>query len=127
VPEDDDALAADRIDHGREVVHPALDGRDRTQRHGVGDPGPALVEADEAPHRRQALEEAHEGGLLPHDLDVVRVIRDEDDVARPLAEDLVGCPSGPLTYSVRGCMGARDLSPAAANGRAGSAIVCTMC
>jgi hypothetical protein len=36
------------------------------------------------------LEEARDRRLLPHDLDVVRVIGDEDDVARAATEDLVG-------------------------------------
>ena len=90
VAEDDDPLAADCIDDGRDVVHPALDGGNRAQRYGVGDARAPLVEADHPSHRRQALQEARQLRLFPHDLDVVGVIRDEDDVARASAKDLVG-------------------------------------
>src|SRR3984893_13295907 len=90
VPEDDDALAAHLVDDGRDVVHPPLDRRDGTQRHRVGNAGAPLVEADTPPHRRQSLEEARQRRTFPHDLDVVRMIWDEDDLARASPEDLVG-------------------------------------
>ena len=90
VTEEDDARAAHGVDDGGDVVHPTLDGGNRTERDRVGDAGAPLVEADHASHGRQALEEACDRRLLPHDLDVVWVIRHEDDVARAAAEHLVG-------------------------------------
>lgn len=90
MPEDDDALAAHFVDDGRDVVHPPLDRRDGTERHRVGDASASLVEADHPPHRRQALEEARQRRIFPHDFDVVGMIRDEDDVARAAPEHLVG-------------------------------------
>jgi hypothetical protein len=96
VPEDDDALAAHLVDDGRDVVHPPLDRRDGTQRHRVGNAGAPLVEADHPPHRRQALEEARQRRIFPHDLDVIGMIRNEDDLARAPPKDLVAGAPGAI-------------------------------
>jgi hypothetical protein len=77
VPEDCCPARTRGIHDRADVVHPLLQGVQRSQRHGVGDARPALVEAKEPAERRQAAKEARERRLLPHHLDIAGPRRDE--------------------------------------------------
>ena len=81
-------LAARRVHHRAHVVHARLEvGQPDAA---VGEPGPALVEADQPCERAQALEEACVLRVLPVDLEVGEEPRDEHEVERPVAGHLVG-------------------------------------
>ena len=73
-----------------EVVHARLQGREL----GIGDPiresGPALVEEDQAGERSQPFEEARQRRLLPGRLDMGDPAGHPDQVARAVADDLIG-------------------------------------
>jgi hypothetical protein len=87
-PEQSRALGARGVHDRPDVVDPLLE-RGRLG-DGVGEPGPALVEEDQARESAEALEEASEWKRVPLKLEVGGEPEDEDDVDRPLAYDLVG-------------------------------------
>ena len=76
------------VHHGAHVVDLLLERRGAAR--AVGHPGAAAVVEDHAAEAAQAVEEARHGGVLPERLDGGERLRDEDDVALALAEDLVG-------------------------------------
>lgn len=56
----------------------------------IGEPGAALVEADEPGEGAEALQEASRPGILPVVLEVGHEARHEDEVERPRPGDLIG-------------------------------------
>jgi hypothetical protein len=75
------------VGNGSEIVH-AVGGRARTER-AIRQPRAALVEEHQSPHAREALEVVAEEGDLPHELDIGDEPRDEQDVGRSAADDLI--------------------------------------
>jgi hypothetical protein len=56
----------------------------------VGHAGSALVEDDQARHRSEALEQPRVCWALPRELDMVRHVRDPDEIGRSVAHHLEG-------------------------------------
>src|SRR5205823_11406522 len=56
----------------------------------IGQARAALVEDDQTREGGEPLEEARQRRLLPRQLDVRHPARDEDEIQRPFADDLVG-------------------------------------
>src|SRR5262249_48714601 len=90
VAEQRGTLRTDRLEHGADVVHALLEGRQLVVGDAVGESCAALVEEDEAREGGEALEEVRHRRLLPHQLDVRDPARNVDEVARPLARHLIG-------------------------------------
>jgi hypothetical protein len=84
------SLRSDGIHHSPNVVHPLLQDRDLGRGHPVGQPGSALVEDDQPGERSQPTPEGGLRGVVPGQLDVGDPAGNEDEVDRPLADDLVG-------------------------------------
>ena len=87
-PEQGRPLGPGGVHDRPDVVDPLLEGRHLGDR--VGQPGAALVEEDQARERAEPLEEASERRRLPLELEVGGEAEDEDQVDRPVADDLVG-------------------------------------
>ena len=80
-------LGAGGVHHGADVVHARVE---VGQADGaVGEPGPALVEADQPRERAEPLEDPRAPRMLPVDLEVREEPGHEDEVERPVARDLV--------------------------------------
>jgi hypothetical protein len=85
------ALRPGSLQHHANVVHPQLEARNFVERDGVGEPAPALVEADQPAETREPLEESRELWRLPLSLDRVPELGHEQEVARArTAQHLVG-------------------------------------
>ena len=80
-------LAADRVEDRTDVRHRLLEGR--RARGTVGQALTALVEEDQAREGREPVEQARGRRVLPDGLDVEDEARDEHEVERTLAMDLV--------------------------------------
>jgi hypothetical protein len=85
--EDRGLVGADRLEHRVEVVHLLLERWRRV--HGIRQPGAPPVEQDQPRERRQALEAVSGSGLLPQHLQMRRGAGDHDQIARPVARDLI--------------------------------------
>ena len=85
-PEQRGPFAADRVHDGPQVVHPRLD---REAARPVGEADAAGVDDDQPAAFGQPLAELGEVRRLPERVQV-REERKEDEVGRPLADDLVG-------------------------------------
>jgi phage terminase large subunit-like protein len=88
--EDRGALGADAVHHGADVVHPLFQRRQLVGRDGIGHPGAALVEQDQARERGETLEAGGEVGQFPGELDVRDPAGHVDQVYWAVADDLVG-------------------------------------
>ena len=100
-PEEGRPLRAGGVHDRPDVVDPQLQGRRLGD--GIGQPGAALVEDDQSRERGEPLEEASLRGRLPLELEVGGEAEDEDEVDRPIADDLVGIEASPdLAYRVSG-------------------------
>ena len=84
------ALGADGVHDGAHVVHPLFERRQTVDGHAVGETRAALVEEDEAREGGEAAQEAREARLAPEVLEVRDPAHDEDEVERPVADDLIG-------------------------------------
>ena len=84
------ALGARRVHHRANVADPLLEDRKLVHRHPVGETHAALVEQQQPRERGEAVEEPSLSRILPGELDVTHPTGNEDEVDRPLAEDLVG-------------------------------------
>jgi len=82
-------LRAGRVHHRPDVLHPVLR-RDGLLWHPVGETDPAHVEPEHPGEARQPVDELLDEALLPDHLEMARPVEHEDDVARPVADDLVG-------------------------------------
>jgi hypothetical protein len=82
-------LRAGRVHHGSDVLHPVLR-CDGLLGHAVGEADAAHVEPEHPREARQPVDELLDEALLPDHLEMARPVEDEDDVARPFADDLVG-------------------------------------
>ena len=82
------ALGAGGVHHRAHVVHALLQRRD--PQHPVRQPGPALVEQDQPPHRGQPPVEGRQRRPLPAGLERAHPAVHEHDVQRPVADHLVG-------------------------------------
>ena len=80
-------LAADRLHHGTDVVHPLLETRHAGDP--IREPIAAFVEDDDARESGQAVEELAVAGKLVEELDVRDEPRDEHQVAGTLTDHLV--------------------------------------
>ena len=80
------ALRARRVHHRPHVVHSRLEARDPAD--AIGEAGAALVEQDQAPHRRQPLVEVDVAAVLPRQLDVRHEPGHDHDVVLALADNL---------------------------------------
>ena len=89
VPEKRRPLGANGVHYAANVFHPLLQGRQRRERNGIRDARPPLIEAEESAEGREATKETGQRRLLPHDFDVAAPVRDEHEVARTAADDLV--------------------------------------
>jgi len=89
-PEQRGAPRARRLHHRAHVVAPLLESRQRRERHGIGHSGSAFVEAEKPTEACEAIQEARHRGLFPHDLHVGGPPRNEDEIARAIADDLIG-------------------------------------
>ena len=87
-PEQGGPLGARGVHDRPDVVAALLERRNLGD--GIGQPGAALVEDDQAREGAEPLEEASERSRLPLQLEVRGKTEDEDQVARPVADDLVG-------------------------------------
>ncbi len=87
-PEQGRPLGPGGVHDRPDVVDPLLERRHLGD--GVGQPGAALVEDDQARERAEPLEEASERRRLPLELEVGGEAEHEDQVDRPVADDLVG-------------------------------------
>ena len=87
---DDRRLARpDGVHHRLEIVYPRLD-RDHSLRDaGARHPDTPHVEPEHREKRRERLMELVQQRLLGDRLEVARPVEDEDDVRRPVADDLV--------------------------------------
>jgi hypothetical protein len=90
VTEERRAFRSDRVQHCSHVVYPFLERRELLVRHAVGEAGAAFVEEDEPREGGEPLEEVRHGRVVPHELDVRDPTGHVDEVARSLADDLVG-------------------------------------
>jgi len=86
--EQDGVVRSRRVHHGADVVHPRVEREPADRR--VGETGAALVEEEHPRERGQLLEQRVELGALPRREHVVEPAAHEDDVARAVADDLVG-------------------------------------
>ena len=77
------------VHHRADVLHPVLRG-DGLLGHAVGEADPAHVEPEHPREARQPVDDLLDEALLPEHLEMARPVEDEDDVARPAADDLVG-------------------------------------
>ena len=84
------SIASGGVHHRADVVDPCLERRQRLHRHRIGHADAALVEQDESPDRRQASPELREWGHIPLGFLMARPLVRQDEIDRPLAEDLVG-------------------------------------
>jgi hypothetical protein len=80
VPEERRRLAPDGVHDRSHVVHPRLEVRE--PHVSVGQPGPALVEADEPGERPEPPQHVGIGRVLPVDLEMREEPGDEDEVER---------------------------------------------
>ena len=87
-PEERRPLGPGGIHHRSDVVDPLLECRHLGD--GVGEPGAALVEKDEAREGADPLEEASDRRHLPLELEMGGEAEDEDQVDWPVAHDLIG-------------------------------------
>ena len=87
-PEQRRALGSGGVHDRPHVVDPLLESRRLRDR--VGQPGAALVEDDQARERGEPLEEVGERGHVPEELEVGGEAEHQDEVDRPVADDLVG-------------------------------------
>ncbi len=87
-PEQRRALGPDLVQDRLHVVHALLEREDL--RAAVGHAGAALVEQDHAAERGEPPEECDVRGRLPGRLDVGDESRNEQQIARTLAEHLIG-------------------------------------
>jgi hypothetical protein len=85
VAEERSRLASGSVHDRADVVHPRLEVGEADV--AVGEPGAALVEADEPREGREPVEDARVGGMLAVDLEVREEARDEDEVERPVTRD----------------------------------------
>jgi hypothetical protein len=76
------------VHHRPDIVDPLLEGRHLAD--GIGEPGAALVEDDQARERADPIEEASKRKRLPLEFEVRGEAKDEDDVELPVADDLIG-------------------------------------
>ena len=86
----DGAFRPHIVEHRADVVHPDFERRRCVHRDGIGQPGPALVEQDQATRRCQAAQEHGQVRLFPVEFDVREEPRHEHEIHRPLARGLVG-------------------------------------
>ena len=84
----DRPLGAGGVQHGAHVVDLLLERR--RPRAAVGHARAAAVEEDQPAERGQPVEEAGDGGVLPEGLDRGEGLRDVHEVARAVADHLVG-------------------------------------
>lgn len=87
VADDGGSLARLRVHDRTQVVHACLERRDA--RHAIRQSGPALVEDDEAAERHDRAIEVGQRGLFPAVLHVRYEAWGEDEVERPVPDDLV--------------------------------------
>ena len=87
-PEERRPLGSGGVHDSPDVVAPLLEGGRLDDR--VGQPAAALVEDDQARERAEPLEEASHRRRLPLELEVGGEAEDENQVDRPVADDLVG-------------------------------------
>src|SRR5262249_35192845 len=90
VAEQRGTLRTDRLEHGADVVHALLEGRQLVVGDAVGESCAALVEEDEAREGGEAVEEGRHRRLLPHQLDVRDPSRNVAEVGPPRARLLIG-------------------------------------
>src|SRR5258706_7290646 len=90
VTEQRGTLRAGGLHHRANVVAPLLERRQRREWNGIRESGATLVEAEHSAERAETREKRRDRRLLPHDLDVRRPPRNEDEVTRSVADDLVG-------------------------------------
>jgi hypothetical protein len=76
-----------RVHHGAYVVHSVFEWRRRGNR--VGKPRAPLVEQDQPRERGKPVEEAGDPRVSPLQVQVRDEARHEDEVERPIADDLV--------------------------------------
>jgi hypothetical protein len=82
-------FGADRVEDGRDVGHELLERRQGRRWDRVGQASAALVEHDETAERREALPKLGEGRHVPLRVEIAEPLVQQEDVRRPLAEDLV--------------------------------------
>ena len=80
------------VEHRTNVVHARLQVGQTLGGDSIGEAGAALVEEDEPPHRREPPVERRELRVLPAGLEGADPAVDENEVDRPVADDLVGDP-----------------------------------
>jgi hypothetical protein len=84
------ALRSRRVEDGLHVLGPLLGGGDGPAGDAVGGAGAATVEQDDPAERGQPLDEVLEARHRLQDLDVAPEPEEEEEVDRPVADDLVG-------------------------------------
>ena len=88
-PEHRHPLAADSVEHRDESVGPRLHRGTVVDRYRIGAPGAEEVGQDQATERRQPVQLAGDGGLIPQQVDRERRGRDEEQVVPAVTDDLV--------------------------------------
>ena len=83
------ALASDGVEHRDETVGPGLHRGTIVDRHSIGAAHAVVVGHDLAAERRQALQVAGDGGLVPQQVDWKRRGGDEEEIGPAVTDDLV--------------------------------------
>jgi hypothetical protein len=88
----DRPLRADRVQHRTNVVHTRFQVGQTLRGNSIGEAGAALVEEDESTHRREPPVKGRKLRVFPTGLERADPAMDENEVDRPVADDLVGDP-----------------------------------
>ena len=84
------ALGAGRVEHRQHLARLLFERRQLSQVERIREARPSHVEADQAAERCQAIEHPSEGRQLPSQLNVGRAKRQEHEVQRAVANNLIG-------------------------------------